>query len=200
MISLLRPTYIAHGIEALTPEVIERHEIELVGYDVDGCLSDRNASRIERAVEEVLEKNAEAGCKSAIISNAYDERVEEVNELYGRFVNLVVTPAMLAVDGELPSLYRKPSPAMLQFVMTQLGVHPSRTLMVGDQMFKDVVSANRAGARSLLLPRRGKGDHPGVRLQRIPEAAVRGVLGLPVLSSRFYNDTTGIEPQPRYAL
>jgi predicted HAD superfamily phosphohydrolase YqeG len=59
------------------------------------------------------------------------------------------------------------------------GVSLTGVLMVGDQIAKDVVSANRAGAKSLLLPRRGKGDDLKVRIfQRPPEALVRMALGI----------------------
>jgi hypothetical protein len=47
------------------------------------------------------------------------------------------------------------------------------------QIAKDVVSANRAGAKSLLLPRRDSGDDIKVRIfQRPPEAVVRMALGI----------------------
>ena len=52
--------------------------------------------------------------------------------------------------------------------------------MVGDQLFKDVLSARRAGVRALLVPRLGPSDHNGVRyLQRPVERVLRPLLGLP---------------------
>lgn len=200
MISLLRPTYIATGIEALTPEAIERRNIKLVGLDVDGCLSDYHAKEVEPAVRGRLEELGRASCALVIISNAYGERVDELGELYGDLVKEVITPLTVTRLGELPSMHRKPSPAMLEYAMATHGVSPEETIMVGDQMFKDVLSANRAGVSSLLLSRRGQNDHPGVRLQRIPEAIARGMMGLPVSSRAFHGDTTGVNPLPQYAL
>lgn len=48
--------------------------------------------------------------------------------------------------------------------------------MVGDQLLKDGLSARLAGAHSVLMPRRGKRDHPAVRyLQRPIEAIIHQV-------------------------
>ncbi len=156
--------------------------IELVAFDVDGTLADYHGAPDEN-VKAMLSQLGERGLNLCIISNAYGPRVEELDELFGRPFDMpVFTPGKLVAAGEKETKYRKPSPAMLERAAYGHGIALGRTLMVGDQIAKDVVSANRAGkagAKSLLVPRRGSGDHPGVRIfQRPAEAAAREMLGI----------------------
>lgn len=183
----LRPTFIAQNVELLTPAVAHQYALDAIAFDVDGTLSDYRAPEIEPTVYETLSALGEAGVKLFIVSNAYNERVGELADIYSAVIpnDHIITPASVAPEGAPLGSYRKPSPAMLRHVIELAEVAPSHTLMVGDQLFKDIISANRANAQSLLVPRRGAGDHRGVRLQRIPEMAVRAGLDLPLLGNRF---------------
>lgn len=185
--NILRPTFVAQDVEMLTPVVVHGYGIDTVAFDVDGTLSNYHAHELEPTIRDVLGELGDAGIKLFIISNAFDERAEELASIYCEVIPEanIITPASVTPEGEKPSLYRKPSPAMLRHVIELADAAPNHTLMVGDQIFKDVVSANRAGAQSLLVPRRGTSDHPGVRLQRVPEMLVRVGLDLPFLANRF---------------
>lgn len=153
--------------------------IGLVAFDVDGVLADYHKGPDE-GVKDTLRELGSQGLNLCIISNAYGERVSELDEMFGLpFGMRVYTPASVTPAGEHVSDYRKPNPAMLERAAQDHEQPLKGVLAVGDQLFKDIVSANRAGAPSLYLPRRGRGDHPAVRaLQRPPEAFLRVVLDI----------------------
>jgi putative hydrolase of the HAD superfamily len=51
--------------------------------------------------------------------------------------------------------YAKPRPEIFLLATDQLGVHPERTLYVGDSMSHDVAGANGAGLHTVLVDRSG---------------------------------------------
>lgn len=179
MVDLLRPTFTAPRVEVLPNREDILDGIQLIAFDVDGTLTEHHGLpgvQVQRALSELGERDL----NMCILSNAYGKRAESLKRIFGDPFDMpVFTPKSVAAPGERPSKHRKPSPAMILRAAETHGVSLSGVLMVGDQIAKDVVSANRAGAKSLLLPRRGKGDDIKVRiLQRPPEAIVRIALGI----------------------
>lgn len=191
----LRPDFVVDSVLNLTPEDIVRMSpaTRAVCLDIDGTITDYHASSVPKRSAERLLSYTDAGLLTFIISNCHDERVGEVHRLFGPLVTGVLTPAD-AVDPadpkDRPSKHIKPSPDMLLTVTRRYGVNeeaarrPLATrelLMVGDQMFKDVLAARRAGAASVLVPKEGSRDHLGVRIfQRPIERMLRAVMRLPV--------------------
>lgn len=198
-IEVLRPTFHADSVERLTPDALKdvyeqaphHPKIEVVAFDVDGTLMEHHAGEIGEDVRNTLETLSEAGKKLFIVSNAYNtmkkNRVDELHDIVAasRLPIDVYTPARVA-NGESPKKYRKPNPAMLEAIAQSEAVHPRHILMVGDQAFKDVLSAHRAGAQSLLVPRMGEGDDWKVKsFQRPVEKLVRQALSLPIHDADF---------------
>lgn len=63
--------------------------------------------------------------------------------------------------------YLKPDPRIFQWTADRLGLPPDRLTMVGDNLEKDVLAAEAAGWRGILIKRAGEalshsetGDHP----------------------------------------
>ncbi|MBP7857923.1 HAD-IIIA family hydrolase [Candidatus Saccharibacteria bacterium] len=179
MVEILRPTFTAPTVEALPKREDILAGIQLVAFDVDGTLTEHHG-QLEESVKTALNELGARGLNMCIISNAYGDRADSLRDMLGDPFDMpVFTPKSVALLGERPSKHRKPSPAMLLHAAKVHGVNLTGVLMVGDQIAKDVVSANRAGAKSLLLPRRGHGDDIKVRVfQRPPEALVRMALGI----------------------
>lgn len=181
---LLRPTHIAKNVEAITPLSLERNglginAIKAVAFDVDGTLMGHHETNVEHDVYRTLSDLAQASYKLYIISNAYGDRVDELKDMfeYNGVGARVVTPQHVAPVGDNPKKYRKPNTAMIEDVAADAG---GSVVMVGDQLLKDVLSANRANMPSVLVPRRGDGDDPRVKyLQRPVEAVARKHLDLP---------------------
>lgn len=89
-------------------------------------------------VPQALRALKAGGAKLAVLSNKFDEGVQQV---IGRFL-----PGMFEVaHGEGPEIPRKPDPAGLLLTMDELGADSQRTAYIGDSPV-DVVVAHRVGA------------------------------------------------------
>jgi predicted HAD superfamily phosphohydrolase YqeG len=177
MIDTIRPTIALPSVEHvphILPDHADRNRGALIGYDVDGTLTDYHGELEERIRKVLLELEAQE-YQQCVISNAYDKRAEWLRDTFTGDPELrmrVYTPADVAPEGERIKKYRKPSPAMFMAAIREHDVRPKAAIMVGDQLLKDVWSGNRIpGARTVLVPRYGEGDDPNVRrFQRPVEA------------------------------
>lgn len=193
------PDFVVDSLVNITPEDIRTLSptTRAVCMDIDGTITDYHASCVGQLAKERIRKFSDAGFLTFIISNCYSARVKEVHDLFDGLVNVVVTPLECLDPSnarDAPRKHRKPNPDMFyaaaakQYVKDPLTgldrpIRTSEMLMIGDQIFKDVLSARRAGALSVLLPRLGKHDHPGVRIfQRPVEFVLRAALKLPLRS------------------
>lgn len=182
----VRPTHLAPDVEAITPETLRQHGLEKIKYilwDFGGTLAQHDATGLEPSVVAALKKLEAAGIKNIIHSNAYKSRVENLHRLVrdDTGISMALTPVDVAKDGRNPKWYAKPSPAMLlEFKRSDRTIRAHEILIVGDQMTKDVLAANRSGVSSVLVLRRGKGDDWRILLfQRPVERILYGLLRLP---------------------
>lgn len=193
----LVPDFVVDRLLNVTPEDIRSlsPDTRAVFMDIDGTITDYHASSVPEDAQERLRSYGEAGLLTFIVSNCSGARVDEVHTLFDGLVTDVMTP-LDCVDPTDPKdsghKHRKPSPDMLLVAMSRHTVtdpksgverplQPAESLMIGDQMFKDVLVARRAGTKAVLLPRLGSQDHLGVRvLQRPVETVLRALCRLPL--------------------
>lgn len=103
--------------------------------DVDNTVTAWRSLEVEEAVLAWLEQVTARGFRVCLLSNSNKERVLPLGELLG-----------------LPALYwaRKPRRGGFLRACHQLELEPQQVAMVGDQLFTDVLGANRAGLTSIL--------------------------------------------------
>lgn len=70
----------------------------------------------------------------------------------------------------------KPNPAMYRQALKQFGLKPEQAVMIGDQLFTDILGANRAGIEAIWVCPMTSRDFVGTKLSRLGERIVRGVL------------------------
>lgn len=130
--------YPAHRLPSLydlTPALLERMGAKAVAIDLDNTSVLDSAYHVPPRTKEWLASMREAGIPVAIISNTYLHR--------GWFLSKKM--------GHLPfiALANKPNDRPIRRMAKRLGVPVSALAMVGDQLFADVLAANRAGAISV---------------------------------------------------
>ncbi|MCR5370688.1 MAG: YqeG family HAD IIIA-type phosphatase [Clostridium sp.] len=104
-------------------------------FDIDNTLTEHGAPADEK-VRRLFRDLKEIGFTTCLVSNNRKERVKKLaDEVGSQYTWKACKP--------LPSACRK--------AMGMMGTKPSRTLLVGDQLFTDIWCANWAGIRSILV-------------------------------------------------
>ena len=115
---------------------IKSRGIEAVIFDIDNTLvTYDDAAAPERTVEFFV-RLREAGLKTYIVSNNNEKRVRIFSESLG-------VPYYAAA--------LKPFKKYLKKACRDMGADPSRTLLVGDQLFTDIYGGRRMGMSTLLV-------------------------------------------------
>ncbi len=145
---MIKPDFIAGKVESVTPNGLKyagyTGQMHAAIYDVDGTLMPYHTHELSSAVLTYLHEMGEQGVRLFVASNSYGGRADELNELFpAELVERVVTPRDIAGEGD-PRKFRKPSPAMLNEIMREAQLTGSETVVVGDQLLKDVVAARRS--------------------------------------------------------
>ena len=195
-----RPTHIVRSFEGVTPEALQAAglgEVNVVISDSDGTTTSHHAEFVEPRVYNTFAKLTEAGIWLCIESNAYNDRLSVLRNMYetSDLGMRVVTPIDVA-HGRNPKRVRKPSKDMTEHILDLAAERfqaPASAVMVGDQMMKDIWSANRAEIPSILVPRRGEGDDKNVRrFQRPVERWMRHQLDLPIEYEDYPESLTAV--------
>jgi putative hydrolase of the HAD superfamily len=88
------------------------------------------------------------GLTLGLISNVEKDMTATLNELgLPSWLDIVVT--------SLESGFNKPQPGIFQEALRRVSVQPSESIYVGDQYHVDVIGANQAGMKGILLDRGG---------------------------------------------
>ncbi len=187
--SNLRPNIVVGSVTQLNPEVlIEKHPGVIgIAFDMDKTLTGQHDLTIPDAHLETLQALSEANYELGIISNARDVartgRVRQIadyaSKAIGRELHVVTSVELHGVS--------KPATLPFTTMSRKMRLDPSQTGYVGDQLFKDILGANRSNyGLSILVTPFGEGDNPGVKyLQRPVESLARVGLGLPFRTKNF---------------
>ncbi|MBU7037502.1 MAG: HAD-IA family hydrolase [Theionarchaea archaeon] len=108
----------------------------------------------------------ERGIKTGIVSNAYQEEIQDILEIVG------LDPREFGVIVGGDTVHRaKPDPYIFQYAVETLGIPPSEAIFVGNQMEKDYTAAEKAGLVPFLVLRSSSGTLPeGIRTVTTLEA------------------------------
>ncbi len=134
----------------------------LILLDVDNTILPwRSESLPQSSLDWIARAKAE-GLELCILSNTrHPERLDRiatklgVKYLRGRF---------------------KPNPAMYRQALKDFGVRPEQSVMIGDQLFTDILGANRAGIEGIWIRPMTSRDFIGTKVSRLGEKLVRPAL------------------------
>lgn len=181
----------AHNLRIL--DLLEHNKTQSVGliiFDLDNTVEDhwRKESPdhpdqvLLPATIELFEKLRAAHYAVAVASNCDDTRGAELKRILNGLVDVVATPADARERGALWG--KKPTTGMYKYIQEQLaamGMHFSsaQTLMIGDQILKDVLFGKQIHAKTVLTGKFGEHDDPRVeKHQREHETRLLIAMGL----------------------
>ncbi len=200
----IRPTLHLDSVNGLSAGRLRDLGVEAVLWDVDGTLMAHHAGLVDPALAAGFEGLLRApDLRHAIVSNCQEARFAELGEIFPEVPVVLgyetgagaafrvrrgpreswrgpgAAAAASAGDGtpgDRP--IRKPSRRLVRAALEELEVadRPGAALMVGDQYFTDIASANLAGVRSVKVPTLHRASFPApVRWSQRLEAVLYGL-------------------------
>ena len=134
--SLFYPTRYRRRITAVTAADLESLGVRGILLDVDNTLTTHDNMAIAPAVTAWLDAVRAAGYQPIVVSNNKAPRV---------------APFAAMLDLPFQAKAKKPLPAGYRAAAATLGLRPEQCVVIGDQIFTDIVGANLAGMPSILL-------------------------------------------------
>ena len=133
---VIYPNYYCNKITDITIDLLEKNNIQGILIDVDNTLIDFDRNLLSGAQEWVLQMKAH-GIQCMILSNS--NKLDKVTSV--------------AKILDLPYIYFATKPLKRGFkkAQTQLGLKSENMAVIGDQIFTDVIGANRSKMFSILV-------------------------------------------------
>jgi hypothetical protein len=137
----LVPRHVFREVTDITPGFLEELGIKFLMLDLDNTLAAYDEHVLSDSISRWIADIRDSGIKMFIISNSSrKKRVKTLSESAG-------------IEYIMKS--HKPSPKGLLCAMEMAGFGAGESALAGDQVFTDVLAANRAGAISIIVrPRR----------------------------------------------
>ena len=157
---LLAPSRTARAITDLSVEELSRSGVRCVLVDRDNTCVPRDTGQAPREVLEWLAAARAAGMKTCMVSNNFHSR--EVEASAAELGCDVVHHAM------------KPAPFAVRRALAIAGCAPEEAVLVGDQVFTDVVAGNLAGVNTVLVDPQSSSDLWYTHVFRVFERLVAG--------------------------
>ena len=134
---LLTPDYMFDSFADVTPEFLTALGIKALLIDIDNTLAPYEQPEPDERIINWFAALRENGIKASLISNNHPPRVELFNKSLG-------------LDAYPDS--GKPKSRSLIAAMEEMGVEPSVTAGLGDQLLTDTLAVHRLGIRSIIVP------------------------------------------------
>lgn len=156
--AVFKPTGTLHCVTELTPELLKALNVHMIVFDVDNTMSPHGSQTPFPGVRAWAQSVTASGVKLIVVSNNYKKRV-----------------APFAAQFNLPfvSFACKPFPVGYLRAKKMAGTPRRECLVVGDQIFTDILGANLCGMRSVLLDPLSPDPSATVRFKRSLEGFLR---------------------------
>lgn len=156
--SLLIPTFFTNKITDLSPKFIKSHGITSLLADIDDTLTYHKDPQIPQKVLEFINLMKANNIKIILISNNSKKRVSK----FAKKLNL-------------PYIFRafKPLPFGINLALKKLNISKNEAIIIGDQIFTDILGANLLGIKSILVDPFEKNQTAFLKLKRFFENPIR---------------------------
>ena len=160
---MLKPDFYYHSILQIGIAQLESLKVEAVICDLDNTLLEWKAKKISPEIKSWLLEVEQAGISVCILSNALASRASQATE---ELDFPVIAPAF------------KPRKKQFEVAVDTLAVDKSRVAMIGDQLFTDILGANRVGLISILIDPLSEKDFLSTKVVRLVEKKIKKCLKL----------------------
>lgn len=133
---LFKPTFWLKNVLAIDEEFLYEHNVSAMVLDMDNTLSMHGNPAAEDGIMDWLEKMRGLGVKMRVVSNNTNKRVAPLAAMLG---------LPFTANGAKPLTFG------VNRAVREMGAKKSETLVIGDQIFTDVMAGNLAGIRTVLV-------------------------------------------------
>ena len=133
---MLKPTLRVRDVLEVNPRLLGSLNVQAICLDLDDTLVASNKEIIDTRYKSWIEELKVANFPILILSNGFSSRVN----MWAKTLN---------INGL--SLVGKPLPFAFYKAFKCLGTSPANTVVIGDQLFTDILGANLVGAKSILV-------------------------------------------------
>lgn len=133
---LFKPTFWLPSVLAIDEKFLRQNHVRAMILDMDNTLAMHGNPSAEEGVPEWLEKMRKLGIKMRVVSNNTNKRVAPLAEKLG---------LGFTANGAKPLTFG------INRALKEMNVRKAETLVVGDQIFTDVMAGNLAGIRTVLV-------------------------------------------------
>lgn len=136
MLSKFFPGAFIKSIYDINPASLKAAGIKGIILDLDNTIIARNASTVDKDLKHWVGRLKQEGIKACILSNNWKLRVSSIASQLN--IPLVARAA-------------KPYRGAFKRAMSVLGTSKGETVVVGDQIFTDILGGNLAGLKTILV-------------------------------------------------
>ena len=155
---LLKPTAAVKRVTDITPDLLRQMGVDAVLLDVDNTLASPYEKIPYEGVREWIDEIKGAGFSVVICSNNFNKRIR---------------PFAKGVGLDCVAMSFKPFPFGFIRAKRKLGEKPGAVVVVGDQIFTDILGANMGRMRSILLEPQSEEHGFSIMIRRKLEVGVR---------------------------
>ena len=154
-----RPDHHADTLPEVSLDLLSEAGIRGIVVDLDNTVCAYRRPELAPGVAEWVSTARQRGFSLVLVSNNFSERVASV----GAQLNIPVVPNAL-----------KPLPFAFLRALKLLGTPRGATIVIGDQLFTDVLGAKLLGLRAILTKPLVEKDFPLTRVLRFLERTLAG--------------------------
>lgn len=134
--SIFKPSFYLKSVLSIDEEFLKRNGVTALVLDMDNTLSMHKNPAAEDGIPEWLDKMRTLGIKMRVVSNNTKGRVAPLAEKLG---------LSFTANGAKPLTFG------ITKAMKAMNAEKSETLVVGDQIFTDIIAGNLKGVRTVLV-------------------------------------------------
>ena len=159
--AFFKPDYFIDSLSELPAELLLRNNIKLLLIDIDDTLTKDRSQNIDSQTLDWILSMQKSGLKLFLISNNFYRRVRP-------FADKV----------SLPFIYLSCKPLPVGFLWALIKTHIKRenTLIIGDQIFTDILGANLVGVKSVLVEPKSTSKKFFMKFKRTIETHIKSNL------------------------
>jgi len=179
LFSLLCPKSCYVSVLEIDPRELKKQGIDGLILDVDNTIVEWRSDQVSEAMKEWVHRALDSDLKVCIVSNGVEKQVETVSK-----------------ELNVPAIAKAGKPTKRSFLRAVriMEVEPSRTAVIGDQVFTDILGGNRLGMYTILINPVGKQELKFTKLMRrlerwtLTKMYKKGLISLRAYRTRFSNE------------